>query len=198
MSPHPHLLLSLLLGGGCASDFTDPTRAFDPPVPADTPLYPVDVHVGATTGVVDTTERDIHGTPTGVACVTCHGPASKDRIVDGAGAPETFHTGVDLVHGSLTCNHCHDPNDRSLLRLADGANIELYAVISLCAQCHGPQYRDYQHGAHGGMTGYWDLRQGPRDRNNCVDCHAPHTPAFEGMHPVLPPADRFLSETRHD
>ncbi|MBI5610873.1 MAG: hypothetical protein HY902_18485 [Deltaproteobacteria bacterium] len=66
------------------------------------------------------------------------------------------------------------------------------SVIELCSQCHGPQARDYQHGAHGGMTGYWDLRRGDRFRNVCVDCHNPHVPAYPQFAPVQRPRDRFL------
>jgi formate-dependent nitrite reductase cytochrome c552 subunit len=65
-------------------------------------------------------------------------------------------------------------------------------AMQLCAQCHGPQFRDYTHGSHGGMQGHWDLSRGPRLRNHCVDCHDPHTPQFQPSNPVLPPADRLL------
>jgi formate-dependent nitrite reductase cytochrome c552 subunit len=65
-------------------------------------------------------------------------------------------------------------------------------AMRLCAQCHGPQYRDYKRGSHGGMTGHWDLSRGERTRNNCVDCHDPHAPAYPGTTPVLPPRDRYL------
>lgn len=65
-------------------------------------------------------------------------------------------------------------------------------MVSLCGQCHGPQLRDYRRAAHGGATGYWDLSRGPRTRNLCITCHDPHTPAYVGGLPVLPPRDRFL------
>ena len=64
-------------------------------------------------------------------------------------------------------------------------------ISSGCAQCHGPQYRDYRHGAHGGMRGHWDLSRGPRERNHCVACHDPHAPAFGQFEPVPGPRDRF-------
>jgi formate-dependent nitrite reductase cytochrome c552 subunit len=64
-------------------------------------------------------------------------------------------------------------------------------AIELCAQCHGPQYRDYKAGAHGGMTGNWDLSRGPRVRNHCVDCHEAHAPRYPGTRPVLRPNDRI-------
>jgi hypothetical protein len=70
--------------------------------------------------------------------------------------------------------------------------------MALCAQCHGTQKRDYDHGAHGGMRGYWDLKRGPRERNHCVSCHDPHAPKFGTFMPVHPPKDRFLQRGSDD
>jgi hypothetical protein len=64
-------------------------------------------------------------------------------------------------------------------------------AMRLCAQCHMSQHRDYQHGAHGGMQGHWDLSRGDRIRNHCVECHAPHQPAYPPLRPLPPPQDRF-------
>jgi hypothetical protein len=65
-------------------------------------------------------------------------------------------------------------------------------AMTLCAQCHGPQFRDYQNGSHGGMNGHWDLSRGPRLRNHCVDCHDPHVPQVLPVHPAPGPKDRFF------
>ena len=165
-----------------------PERAFGPAVPADQPLQAVEIHRPTTLGVVDTDLKDVHGTPIGVSCKTCHGSASQGLT---RGAPKDFHRGIKITHGQLSCTACHD-QDRSRLHLADGQKLEFDQVVNLCAQCHGTQYRDYNRGAHGGMNGYWDLRRGGRDRNSCVDCHSPHRPAYEKMWPVHPPKDRFL------
>jgi predicted CXXCH cytochrome family protein len=87
---------------------------------------------------------------------------------------------------------CHNPADNyATLRLADGTALAFSESMQLCAQCHGPQYRDYQRGSHGGMTGYWDLRRGPRVRNHCQHCHDPHAPQFPKVLPVAEPRDRF-------
>lgn len=185
------LLLPLALCG-CDSAFTHPERAYGEAVPAEAAHHPTTVHLPRTLGVVDTPLEDIHGTPIGVACVTCHGPDPEVAWVAGPGEPDTFHGSVTVQHGDLTCNHCHEPEDRSLLRLADGSAIEMAETMQLCAQCHGTQKKSWDHGAHGGMTGHWDTRQGPRSRNHCVDCHAPHAPATEQVMPVLPPRDRYL------
>ncbi len=63
-------------------------------------------------------------------------------------------------------------------------------ALELCSQCHGPQRTSYDHNAHGGLNGYWDLSRGPRIKNHCVDCHDPHLPAIQQVVPVLPPIDR--------
>jgi formate-dependent nitrite reductase cytochrome c552 subunit len=84
---------------------------------------------------------------------------------------------------------CHNAENYDSLRRADGQEVSFGRVMDLCAQCHGPQFRDYTHGAHGGMNGHWDLRSGPRTRNNCIDCHDPHAPAYPKVMPVFPPKD---------
>ena len=105
---------------------------------------------------------------------------------------DEFHTGLSFDHGQLRCASCHAEGQPPTLHLATGEPVEIRESLQLCAQCHGPQWRDYQHGAHGGMGGHWDLSQGGRERNHCVDCHDPHAPAYVGGFPVLPPRDRFL------
>lgn len=183
----PPLLPPLLLLA-CSTGFADPDRAMGTRITGEP--HPVRIHHPTTLGVADTREVDIHGTPIGVACATCHG--GSEPLVEEAGNPEQLHGAIELEHGELPCASCHDPDDRSLLRLADGTRLEMADTMLLCAQCHGTQHRDYQQGAHGGMAGYWDLRQGPRSRNHCVDCHGPHAPRFEGGTPVHSPRDRFF------
>lgn len=192
-----HFLTLCLLGCG-DHEFRDPTREFGPEVPAGAALHPVHQHIPTTLGVADTPVRDANGSPVGVACATCHGPDPETAWVADADAPRGAHRGVELRHGTLTCDFCHEPTDRTKLHLADGRTLELTEAMTLCAQCHGTQFRDYQAGAHGGMNGYWDRRRGPRDRNHCVDCHAPHTPRYEAVLPVFPPRDRYLvTDTPH-
>ncbi|MDP2304704.1 MAG: hypothetical protein Q8P18_01585 [Pseudomonadota bacterium] len=177
---------ALLLLLACDTGFADPSRAFGPPVP-DGPRHATTIHAPTTLGVVDTPLTDANGTPIGVACATCHGPDPESSWAAREGAP--FHTGVKLAHGPIVCDSCHAA-DRTALHLADGTLVPLADTIELCAQCHGPQYRDYTHGSHGGMNGYWDTRRGPRTKNHCADCHAPHAPAYAAVLPVFPPHDR--------
>lgn len=143
---------------------------------------------------VPTGTFDEKGRPLIVACATCHTtkPANLDAKL---GSQLTqFHQGLVGKHGTLSCASCHNPNDGyTTLRLADGKSVSHSEVMTLCAQCHGPQFRDYQHGAHGGMNGYWDLSKGGRTRNNCVDCHDSHAPKYPTVSPARGPNDRFQS-----
>lgn len=128
----------------------------------------------------------------GVRCGVCHSLPTESAPAQRPEELEEFHTDMQFTHGDLTCNACHHPDDRDLLRLADGQAIEFSDTMTLCGQCHGMQMRDYRRGAHGGMKGYWDLSAGPRTRNNCVNCHDPHDPPFPAMLPAAPPRDRFM------
>ncbi|MFG0316567.1 MAG: hypothetical protein ACF8XB_04785, partial [Planctomycetota bacterium JB042] len=126
-------------------------------------------------------------------CSTCHATRPPDRTNARTEDLDEFHQGLVVRHGDGTCLACHDPTDYDRLRRADGRPVAFEDVMDLCGQCHGPQLRDWRHGAHGGMTGYWDLTRGPRTRNHCVDCHDPHAPAFPRMRPTFKPIDRFLT-----
>jgi hypothetical protein len=142
---------------------------------------------------VQTGEFDHHGHPVTVSCASCHATRPANPQLSRGEDLKEFHQGLAVQHGGLTCISCHNVNDYDTLRLADGRKVSYENVMTLCAQCHGPQYRDYLSGAHGGMSGHWDLSKGPRQRNNCIDCHDAHAPAFSGVIPAPPPRDRFLT-----
>lgn len=135
-------------------------------------------------------------TKVNIACKICHSLRTPDALPASPAELEKFHQGLTFAHGTLGCASCHLAGDQSALRRADGTAIALSDAIELCRQCHGPQARDYDHGAHGGMAGYWDLSAGGRVRNHCVDCHDAHAPQIPPTRPVLPPADRGLVRTR--
>ena len=185
------LLFFLLLSAGCFSGWADPSREFAEPLSSDR-VWPTVVHEPTAFGVlaspllVKEGERDV---PAGTRCETCHDQAPDPTWQPAPG--EYFHSNIEVEHGPLKCAQCHDAETRAL-HLADDEILPWVDVLRLCAQCHGTQYRDYTHGAHGGMNGHWDVRQGTRERNNCVDCHTPHAPAFGKRKPVFPPRDRFL------
>lgn len=160
--------------------------------------FPEQIVHPPTLGTVDTGELDIHGAPIGVACATCHSAAAGAQpLAERPGAPEVFHASVVLKHGNLKCASCHDSENRTLLHLADGETLQMAEVMQLCQQCHGPQYRDFVHGSHGGARGYWDTTRGPRIRNSCVACHAVHDPEYPLVYPAPPPRDRFLNPAQH-
>lgn len=142
---------------------------------------------------VDTGVPDSHGQPVMVSCQTCHATRVANFENRTPNDLDEFHRGLEFTHGSVSCLSCHNSDNYDSLKLADQSRVEFVDVMTLCSQCHGTQRRDYDHGAHGGMNGYWDLTKGPRIRNNCVDCHAPHVPGFPKMQPTFKPHDRFLT-----
>lgn len=154
--------------------------------------YPVDVSVPPTLKGLLTGGADLQGEPMVVRCETCHQMLPPNaplptRAQDAKGP----HKWLVMNHGDLQCGSCHEATDRSQLHLATGEKVPLVQAMRLCAQCHGSQRRDYQHGAHGGMRGYWDLSKGGQQRNHCVSCHDPHQPAYPHVLPAPPPRDRF-------
>lgn len=145
---------------------------------------------------VDTGLTDLHGSKVTVACSTCHSTREPNTQNKSAQDMDEFHDKLAFAHGRVTCLSCHNDRDYDSLKLADGSRVEFTEVMTLCAQCHGPQMDAYEHGTHGGMTGHWDITRGPRQKNNCVACHHPHTPQFPKMSPTFKPKDRFLEPPR--
>ena len=165
-----------------------------PAAPADSDAtqlrHAVAIKPGPDTPKVLTNALTHGGDPVPVACSTCHTTRPPNLARHAAEDLTEFHQGLAYRHGAQSCLSCHNASNYDTLRHADGTAIEYPRVIELCAQCHGPQYRDFKAGAHGGMTGFWDLSRGPRERNTCVDCHDPHAPAYPRVRPVFAPIDR--------
>jgi formate-dependent nitrite reductase cytochrome c552 subunit len=158
--------------------------------PPGPPTGTVTINAPAKLEGLATGGTDALGRPLRVACATCHSLRKPERLPTSTADLVEFHAGLSFRHGDLSCASCHVIGDQRSLHRADGSLIAMRDAMQLCRQCHGPQARDYDHGAHGGMTGYWDLSAGNRSRNNCVDCHDPHVPAFLPTRPVLLPRDR--------
>jgi hypothetical protein len=118
-------------------------------------------------------------------CSDCH------RIIPSP--PETFrtltqHIEIQLDHGINTrCFNCHHPTNRDTFVDDFGAEIPWDQPQLLCAKCHGPVYRDWQHGSHGRTNGYWEPGQGPQIRRKCIECHDPHRPPFPALSPAPAP-----------
>lgn len=148
---------------------------------------------------VGTGQVDHAGTPVTIACGTCHAVRAPDPANRSGSDLDLFHQGLAIHHGGNSCLSCHNPDDYDSLRLADGRRVAFADSIELCSQCHGPQRRDYDRGAHGGMNGYWDLSRGGRVRNTCIDCHDPHVPKYQALLPMPHARDRFVApEAAHD
>ncbi|MFO0797032.1 MAG: hypothetical protein U0804_06110 [Gemmataceae bacterium] len=190
-----------LLAAACSAGCRRPPDAAPQDVaPADEAArHPVVIRTPNGPPTIPTGTVDDKGRPVSIACATCHAsnPSNAEARL---GTPLTrFHQGLVGKHGNLSCASCHNAADGyASLRLADGRSVPYTAVMTLCAQCHGPQFRDYQHGAHGGMTGHWDLTKGGRTRNSCVDCHAPHAPRYPTVSPAPGPNDRFQTGAGHE
>ncbi|MGV6814628.1 MAG: hypothetical protein ACWA5W_06405 [Phycisphaerales bacterium] len=118
-------------------------------------------------------------------CNDCHSLFENDRDSDRA---LTQHTNIVLEHGNNdACLNCHDKADREKLTLRGGGTVGYDHVEQLCAQCHGPIYRDWQNGTHGKIIGYWNTDLGPATKLKCTQCHDPHHPAYRPMAPLPGP-----------
>ena len=190
------IMASWLLAGSQFARFTEPSDA-DTETVVNASRFAVVIRQPDGPPRTELGISDGAGNAVTAGCSTCHATREPDRSNRRADDLQTFHQGLVLTHGHVSCLSCHNAADYDSLMLADGTPVAFTDVMQLCGQCHGPQTRDYHHGAHGGMTGYWDLSRGPRQRNNCVDCHDPHAPAFPKMIPTFKPRDRFLEPPNH-
>jgi len=108
-------------------------------------------------------------------CYTCHEEGKKQELKfdakDQLVIPDE-HSDIVMGHGTHgrnnNCFNCH--NDANLLRLQprDGRELKFEQSTLLCGSCHGPTYRDWEAGAHGRTSGYWNrtkegLERGPSD-----------------------------------
>lgn len=172
---------------GCTACADAPGEAAAPYRPV--PRSPINVARPAGPPRVASDLVDGLGRPVTVGCATCHSLGVGDPTRRTGSTLTDFHQGLVTRHGDQACRACHQGPDYAELHLADGAAVAFTEVQTLCRQCHGPQARDFDHGAHGGMNGYWDLSRGPRERHACTTCHDPHAPAYVGMMPARGPVD---------
>ena len=119
-------------------------------------------------------------------CSDCHKIfPPRDRDTDRTVAQ---HREIVLKHGINTyCLSCHHTENRDVFVDERGGEIPWDRPELLCSKCHGPVYRDWQHGAHGRTNGYWDKTRGEQTRRKCIECHDPHQPPFPPMHPTPGP-----------
>jgi len=127
-------------------------------------------------------------------CYTCHekGKPPTLRFDDKQNLIiPSEHSDIVMKHGSHNrnnlCFNCHNENNLELLQPRDGRELKFADSTKLCGSCHGPNYRDWEAGAHGRTSGYWDRSKGEITRKDCVSCHNPHSPKFPGRKPAPPP-----------
>lgn len=100
----------------------------------------------------------------------------------------TQHTEIKLQHGINThCFNCHHRENRDAFVDDLGNEIPWTEPQLVCAKCHGPVYRDWQHGSHGRTNGYWLASEGQQTHRKCIECHDPHHPPFPSMDPAPAP-----------
>jgi hypothetical protein len=161
-----------------------------PPIPLVAPSYTNTSTVRISGAELVRTGEDASG----LDCYACHDRdkpviLSFDDNQNVIVAPE--HEDIVLNHGrhhrNNNCFNCHNEANLELLQTRDGRDIKLLESSPLCGSCHGPTYRDWEAGAHGRTSGYWDASAGASRREDCVSCHDPHAPGFPVQAPAPPP-----------
>lgn len=101
------------------------------------------------------------------------------------------HANIVLAHGghnrNNNCFNCHNETNLELLQTRDGRELKFADSTRLCGSCHGPTYRDWEAGAHGRTSGFWNHELGAMQRKDCVNCHNPHAPHFPSRQPAPGP-----------
>jgi hypothetical protein len=127
-------------------------------------------------------------------CYICHEKGKPPTLrydANGKLIIPSEHSDIVMHHGkhgrNNNCFNCHNETNLTLLQTRDGRKVTFSDSQLLCGSCHGPIYQDWQAGAHGRTSGYWDRALGPIDRKICVNCHNPHSPQFPGRKPAPGP-----------
>jgi hypothetical protein len=113
------------------------------------------------------------------------------------------HADITMGHGSHDrnnlCFNCHNEQNLVMLQVRDRRDVGFDEIQLLCGSCHGPTYRDWEAGAHGRTSGYWDRSRGEYQRLSCANCHDPHAPKIPsrepapGPHPLRVPSPETLT-----
>lgn len=119
-------------------------------------------------------------------CTDCH-----DSLVSSTTTRRDvnhYHDTVDMNHGlNGRCVNCHDQGDRNKLVLRDGGTVGFSQSTTVCSNCHGPAYRQWQRGVHGKTLDFWNADLGEPRKLECVECHNPHSPHYNPMAPLPAP-----------
>ncbi len=107
------------------------------------------------------------------------------------------HSNIVMGHGSHDrndlCYNCHNEQNLETLQVRDGRQVKFDNIPLLCGSCHGPTLRDWDAGAHGRTSGFWDRKLGEAQRLSCANCHNPHAPRIPTREPA--PGPHTLHET---
>ncbi|MEI6051432.1 MAG: hypothetical protein WCQ44_01905 [Opitutaceae bacterium] len=112
------------------------------------------------------------------------------------------HANIQMAHGAHErnnlCYNCHNEQNLLTLQVRDERNIKFDNIPQLCGSCHGPTYRDWDAGAHGRTSGYWDRSLGNSTRLSCANCHNPHAPHIPTREPAPGPHSLHQDTTHHE
>lgn len=117
-------------------------------------------------------------------CSNCHTMSLGELQKTSDEDMKKAHWNIKMSHANtevLNCTTCHNENKMDELNSVTGKAISIDHSYQLCAQCHSTQYKEWEGGAHGKRLGGWVP---PRVINSCVNCHNPHSPAFESKWPA--------------
>jgi len=118
------------------------------------------------------------------------------------------HKDIVMGHGTHNrnnlCYNCHNESNLLTFQVRDGRELKFADSTQLCGSCHGPNYRDWDAGAHGRINGYWNTTLGEARKLDCANCHNPHAPRIPtrkpapGPHALRTPVENpHSSETTH-
>lgn len=182
-------LLFLALAAGFALNLWGQSAPLPPIAPADPSII--------STATARTSYAELIRTGADVSdfdCYVCHEKGKSPTLAFDEGHNliiPSEHSDIVMGHGrnnrNNLCYNCHDENNLELLQTRDGRELKLSESTPLCGSCHGPTYRDWDAGAHGRTSGYWNRDMGPITKQDCVACHNPHAPKFPGRKPGPPP-----------
>lgn len=128
-------------------------------------------------------------------CYVCHDkknpPVLKFDEQHNVVIPDEHAESIKMGHGTHNrnnlCFNCHNESNLLTFSIRDGNELKFDESSRLCGSCHGPNYRDWEAGAHGRINGYWNHQLGEFRRLDCVNCHNPHSPRIPTRHPAPPP-----------
>lgn len=132
-------------------------------------------------------------------CYTCHDKGKPPPIrfdAQGMILVPKEHSNIVMGHGTHDrnnlCYNCHNEQNLETLQVRDGRQVKFDNIPPLCGSCHGPTLRDWDAGAHGRTSGYWNRSLGDMQRLSCANCHNPHAPRIPKREPA--PGPHLLHE----